>query len=53
MRDQSLAYSVQTQSFNPANSGQLAHEYGLLIVKNMVKKNVVKNKVLEPELKAF
>ena len=39
--DQQLIYSVQTQSFDPANSETLGHEYGQLIVKNMVKSNVL------------
>jgi hypothetical protein len=53
MSDQHLVYSVQTQSFDPANSGSLGHEYGRLIVKNMVKNNVlIKNAAYLPE-KAF
>ncbi|GAB2835557.1 hypothetical protein [Ferruginibacter profundus] len=36
-----LLYSVQTQSFDPSSSGSLAHEYGKMIVANMVKKNVL------------
>ena len=35
MSTQSLLYSVQTKSFNPANTEKLGHEYGKLIVKNM------------------
>jgi hypothetical protein len=41
MTDQHLVYSVQTQSFDPASSATLGHEYGQLIVKNMVKNNVL------------
>jgi hypothetical protein len=41
MRTQKLVYSVQTESFDPVNSESLAHEYGLLIVKDMVKQNVL------------
>jgi len=53
MSDQRLVYSVQTQSFDPASSASLGHEYGRLIVKNMVKNNVlVKNAAYLPE-KAF
>jgi len=37
-----LVYSVQTKSFNPANSQALAHEYGLLIIHNMLKQGVIK-----------
>ncbi|QEC69191.1 hypothetical protein FRZ67_18430 [Panacibacter ginsenosidivorans] len=36
-----LVYSVQTKSFNPDNSESLAHEYGQLIVSDMVKKEVI------------
>lgn len=42
MSTQKLVYSVQTQSFDPANSESMGHEYGLMIVKNMVKQNVLK-----------
>ncbi len=41
MRTQKLVYSVQTQSFDPANSESLGHEYGKMIVQDMVKKNVM------------
>jgi hypothetical protein len=44
MSTQELVYSVQTQSFDPANSESMAHEYGKMIVKNMVKQNVLQNK---------
>lgn len=39
-----LVYSVQTESFNPASSESLAHEYGKLIVKDMVKNQVLTKK---------
>jgi hypothetical protein len=42
MSTQKLIYSVQTESFDPANSETMAHEYGLLIVNNMVKQHVLK-----------
>lgn len=38
MSTQSLIYSVQTKSFDPANSESLGHEYGKLIINEMVKK---------------
>lgn len=39
-----LIYSVQTESYDPSSSKQLAHEYGELIVNDMIKNNVlVKN----------
>ena len=36
-----LIYSVQTQAFDPATTNDLAHEYGLKIVHNMLKNNVL------------
>ncbi|MBK7883187.1 MAG: hypothetical protein IPJ81_04820 [Chitinophagaceae bacterium] len=38
MRNQALLYSVQTESFSPENTESMGHEYGKLIVNNMVKK---------------
>ena len=37
-----LIYSAQSQSFDPASAQTLAHEYGKLIVKDMVKQNLLK-----------
>ncbi|WP_276504701.1 hypothetical protein [Terrimonas pollutisoli] len=50
MRTQKLLYSVQTQSFDPASSESLGHQYGLLIAKHMIKNGVVakKNIVSKP-----
>lgn len=42
MANQKLVYSVQTESFDPSNSESLGHEYGQLIVKDMVKQNILK-----------
>ncbi len=42
MGNQKLVYSVQTESFDPSSSESLAHEYGQLIVKDLVKQNVLK-----------
>lgn len=36
-----LVYSVQTESFDPASTESMAHEYGKMIVKDMVKKTVL------------
>lgn len=38
-----LLYSAQTESFDPSSAGSLAHEYGQLIVKDMVKNSVLSN----------
>ena len=51
MDSKQLLYSAQTQSFDPSSSEALAHEYGKLMVNN-----IVKNKILLPQsptLKAF
>jgi hypothetical protein len=37
MNSQKLIYSVQTQSFDPANSEIMGHEYGKMIVKRMLR----------------
>lgn len=47
-----LIYSAQSESFDPASSEQLGHEYGAMIVKDMVNKNVLTN-LKEPVLKAM
>lgn len=41
MNTKDLVYSVQTESFDPNSSESMGHEYGKLIVENMVKKNVL------------
>jgi hypothetical protein len=51
MNSDSLMYSVQTQSFTPADAESLGHEYGKLIVKNMVKQNILRQQPVA--LKAF
>ena len=46
LQTKQLVYSAQTESFDPGSAESLAHEYGKLIVSNMVK-----NKVLEDQTK--
>ena len=41
MASQQLVYSVQTQSFSPDNADILGHEYAKLIVKDIMKHNVL------------
>lgn len=48
MRNQKLIYSVQTQSFDPVDAESMGHEYGKLIVGNMVKQNILLSKYVEP-----
>lgn len=52
MKTQRLVYSVQTQSFDPSSSESLGHEYGEMIIQNMVRNNVIK-KVSDLPHKAF
>jgi len=46
MDTQKLIYSVQTKSFGPVNVENMAHEYGQMIVSNMVKNGVLQNQSL-------
>ena len=46
-----LLYSVQSQSFEPGSTSKLAHEYGEMIVSDMVKNNVLATQV--KQLKSF
>lgn len=39
----SLLYSVQSQSFDPVSTESLSHEYGQIIVKDMLKNKVLAN----------
>lgn len=41
MNNQKLLYSVQTQSFNPSDSESLGHEYGQLIIKNIIEQGIL------------
>jgi hypothetical protein len=47
-----LVYSAQSKSFDPASTESLAHEYGEMIVKDMVTKTVLKERN-NPVLKSF
>ncbi len=46
MTTQKLLYSVQTQSFNPDDAESLGHEYGKMIVKNMVNQDLLKQQMV-------
>ncbi len=41
LKSSQLIYSVQTKSFNPDDVAALAHEYGKMIVKDMVRQKVI------------
>jgi hypothetical protein len=43
METNQLLYSAQSQSFDPSSTEALSHEYGQMIVKNMVKNNILTN----------
>jgi hypothetical protein len=43
MATSQLVYSVQSQSFDPSSTASMGNEYGQMIVKNMVKNNVLAN----------
>lgn len=48
-----LIYSAQSQSFDPASSEKMGEEYGQMIAKDMIKKNVLVNMKEQPVLKAM
>jgi hypothetical protein len=41
VKDQKMIYSARTRSFDPANTETLAHENGLRIIKDLIKKKVI------------
>ncbi len=41
LKSAQLIYSAQTKSFNPGDAAALGHEYGKMIVKDMVKQKVI------------
>ncbi len=46
MANQKLLYSVQTQTFAPTDAESMGHEYGKMIVKNMIKQDIIKQQVV-------
>lgn len=44
MQEKQLIYSAQTESFVPASANMLGHEYGLIILKNLIKEKVLQTK---------
>jgi len=48
-----LLYSARSQSFEPGSSKALSHEYGQMIVKDMVKQNVLSVDHNEKKLRGF
>ena len=43
LKSNRLLYSAQSQSFDPVSTESLSHEYGKMIVKDMVKNKVITN----------
>lgn len=43
LNSKDLIYSVQTESYNPSSTKKLAHEYGTLIINDMISKNVIRS----------
>jgi hypothetical protein len=49
MGEQKLLYSAQTESFDPLSAESMGHEYGEMIVKDMLKKNILLESIkIEP-----
>ncbi|MBK7289604.1 MAG: hypothetical protein IPI78_04775 [Chitinophagaceae bacterium] len=48
-----LLYSAQSQSFDPNSTNKLGHEYGQVIIKDLVKKNVLTMQIPAPVKKAM
>lgn len=44
LKTKKLIYSIQTETFNPNDTESLAHQYGKLIIKNLLKEHVIVNK---------
>ena len=52
LKTNTLIYSAQSQSFDPNSKEKLGHEYGQMIIKDMLKKKVLTEKT-KGELKAM
>ncbi len=52
LKNNKLIYSSQSQSFDPNSIERLSHEYGQIILKDMVKKNILQE-VKAPVMKAM
>jgi hypothetical protein len=45
LANQTLLYSAQTKSFSPSSTESLSHSYGVLLVSNMRKKQILQNRI--------
>lgn len=43
MSTQKLVYSVQTESFDPSSTEKMGHEYGQIIIKDLIRNEVLSN----------
>jgi hypothetical protein len=50
MANQKLLYSVQTQTFAPNDAESMGHEYGKMIVKNMINQDILKQQVVASKI---
>ncbi len=41
MSNQKLVYSIQTESFDPSSTEKMGHEYGQIIVKDLIRNNIL------------
>lgn len=48
LKGNKLLYSVQTQSFDPGSASSMAHEYGQMIIKNIISSNIFSRSGKEP-----
>lgn len=48
-----LLYSAQSQSFDPKSTSSLSQEYGQMIIKDMVKNNVLRDQKTKSETRGF
>lgn len=53
LADNKLVYSSQSQSFDPFSAESLAHNYGQVIVRDMVKRTVLDDLTKQPVLRAM
>ena len=47
MSNQKLVYSIQTESFDPSSTEKMGHEYGQIIVKDLIRNNILSNTNVE------
>lgn len=53
LTENKLLYSAQSQTFDPNSTDRLGHEYGQVIIKDLVKSNVLRKQLPQPVMKAM